>query len=154
MPTPARPETPPPASTPKPRRRRCKNCGELFPKTRHNREFCGDPCRKEFHRHAGAFAPLKIACEKFIETRIATILAESRSGHQKAEQLIARCNQLIEQLKEAASIARRERNQATDAAARLEAATAMQHQSSLLLQSALSALKTTTTTTTTNRDTV
>ena len=38
----------------RPKRKRCKNCGDLFPITKPNREFCSDNCRKDFHRNGGA----------------------------------------------------------------------------------------------------
>jgi hypothetical protein len=51
-------------------RRRCDNCGKLFPRTRTDKKFCDDNCRKEFHRHGAAYGPIKQALEKLIEKTV------------------------------------------------------------------------------------
>jgi hypothetical protein len=34
-------------------KRRCLNCGALFPRTKKERKFCSDNCRKEYHANLG-----------------------------------------------------------------------------------------------------
>jgi hypothetical protein len=50
-------------------RKRCDNCGDLFPRTRTDRKFCSENCRKEFHRYGAAYGPIKQALEKLIDKR-------------------------------------------------------------------------------------
>jgi hypothetical protein len=45
---------------------RCENCGSFFPRTRKDRKFCGDPCRKEFNRFGAAYGPLKQNLQELI----------------------------------------------------------------------------------------
>ena len=125
----------------KPRRRRCKNCGELFPKTRHNREFCSDACRKEHHRHGGAFVPLKDACEKFINIRLAGVATELQLSREKAEQLRETAERLITGLQEAAAVLKRERQQLDSMTTELRQARRQETQAALLLQTAMTALQ-------------
>jgi hypothetical protein len=72
---PLRPEIPPrrpgretkPKPSKKLRRRRCNNCGTLYPLTKPTRKFCSEQCRKEFHQYGAAYGPLKAKLEKLIE---------------------------------------------------------------------------------------
>jgi hypothetical protein len=41
----------------------------LFPRTRKDRKFCKEECRKEFHRFGSGYGPIKQALEKLIEKR-------------------------------------------------------------------------------------
>lgn len=55
-------------------KRKCDNCGTLYkpkrPLWQGERGFCKDNCRKEYHKHGGAFGPLKRALDKEIKKRI------------------------------------------------------------------------------------
>ncbi len=61
-------------------RKRCLNCGARFKPARPDQLFCrtkvaGNPdhCRKEYHRHGGAYAKLKGLVEKLIEQKFAEL---------------------------------------------------------------------------------
>jgi hypothetical protein len=61
---------PPDPRAPKFPRRRCDNCGKLYPLTKPNRRFCGAECKKEFHQHGAAFGPLKERIAKLIRKEV------------------------------------------------------------------------------------
>jgi hypothetical protein len=52
-------------------RRKCDNCGTSYKPVRPLREgergFCKANCRKEYHRHGGAYRKLKGAMEKMVD---------------------------------------------------------------------------------------
>lgn len=60
-------DSPPAADADKIPRRRCYNCGGLFPLTKKNRKFCKTQCKDEFHNYGAAFGPLKVTLTKLVE---------------------------------------------------------------------------------------
>lgn len=72
-------------------RRRCDNCGKLYPQTKPHKRFCKGQCKKEFHQHGSAFGPLKQRIEKMITkevgSRVAMEVARVIAMHVNAEAL-------------------------------------------------------------------
>jgi hypothetical protein len=62
---------PPDPQAPKFPRRRCDNCGKLYPQTKPHKRFCKPECKNEFHQHGAAFGPLKQRLEKLINKEVA-----------------------------------------------------------------------------------
>jgi hypothetical protein len=87
-----------PASTPKPRRKRCRNCNGLMTIGQGGRSdrkvFCGekDPgkgkCKDEFHQHGSAFGPLKTRLEKLVTKLTNEKFAELQKEIEKLNQRI------------------------------------------------------------------
>lgn len=54
-------------------RRRCHNCGKLYPLTKPNRRFCSDTgpgnCKAEYNRYGSAFGPIRDYLEKEVQRR-------------------------------------------------------------------------------------
>ena len=76
-------ETQPPKTTKRPGvspewsnlpRRKCDNCGKNYkpkrPVRSNERGFCADNCRKDYHRHSGAYRHLRDDLEKMVEKRL------------------------------------------------------------------------------------
>lgn len=55
-------------------KRNCDNCGTRYqpkrPLMTGERGFCKANCRKEYHKHGGAFGPLRRALDKELKKRI------------------------------------------------------------------------------------
>lgn len=81
----AKPEQPP-----KYGRTRCKNCDKRIPKTKVNRKFCDDACRKEFHHHGSAFGPLRIKLEKMIAVAVKDLKVQLAAINARVKRLEAR----------------------------------------------------------------
>lgn len=93
-----RPRTEPPDPAPvKLKRKRCLNCGRLFPLTKESRKFCKDECRKEFHRYGAAYGPLRQGLEKLIER---TTREQYRELKQSVQQLSKRIDRLTRDILE------------------------------------------------------
>ena len=55
-------------------KRKCDNCGSTYqpkqPIREGERGFCKPNCRKEYHKHGGAFGPLRRALDKELRKRM------------------------------------------------------------------------------------
>ncbi len=51
------------------KKRRCKNCNELFQPVKEHQLFDCENCRKEFHRYGAAYGPLRTGLERAIEKK-------------------------------------------------------------------------------------
>lgn len=87
-----------------PRRRRCRNCGELFHPIKPNQVFCsnaqhrredGGSCKDEYHRFGAAYGPLKDQLERLIAR---TVARESAARFQGLEARVGELTQLAEEL--------------------------------------------------------
>lgn len=74
-------------------RRRCKNCPAIFKPVKPSQDFCSANCRKEFHKHGGAFVKLKAYVVQEIKKRI-------RELSPADETRIAALEKRIEQIEE------------------------------------------------------
>lgn len=73
------------------RRKRCRNCPDIFKPSQPTQVFCSANCRKEFDRYGGAYARLKSVVIEEVKRQV-------RKSHPAEETRIAGIEQRVSEL--------------------------------------------------------